>query len=115
MAAVVLLPACHPGSGVVSSSSGADCDGYFTNRHNPYQFGLKDKRGGDDDDFCYIDYGPSSGNLPRRVSIPEDLMINSWQYRNADLGGISERVWFKVCEERQNDDDYCSGAKEASI
>jgi len=114
--ALVALPACHPGSGVDHSGGGADCSGYWTSFHNPYQFGLRDNAGGSDDDWCYIDFGPTEGTMNRRVSIVEDSNIGQWQYRPADMGGIAgPTIWWKICEERQNDPDLCSSNHENSI
>lgn len=114
-ASALALAACHPGSGVAYSGGGADCAGSWTDRHDPYAFGLMDRAGGGDDDWCYVDYGPRQDQLYRRVSIPEDSRIGEWQYRAPDMGGISGSIWWKICEERQNDPDYCAGPYNHSI
>lgn len=111
--AVPPVLASHPGSGVDHSGGGADCSGFWTSRH-PYQFGLRDNAGGSDDDWCYIDFGAGPG-LGRRVSIPEDSSIGNWQYRRADMGGIKGQIYWRICEERQDDPDLCSSIHNNTI
>ncbi len=70
-----------------------------------------DREGGNDDDYGYIDYGPTSSSKnsgKRRVKIAEDSDIGQWQARTPDLSGIGGTIYFKVCEERENDPDFCS-------
>jgi hypothetical protein len=108
-AAAVLPVFTHPAaadSGEIYST-GNDCVGKLSG----YTFLVKDLAGGSDNDYCYIDYG-SSKDLPeeRRVTIPIDSKIGAWQnvYSQIDWSGIHDVVYFKVCEERENDNDLCS-------
>jgi hypothetical protein len=93
-------------SGVIYSGGGADCAGMW---NGGGVFYLMDRAGGNDDDYCYIDYG-SSRKLAekRRVSIDIDSHINEWQSAYADTSGLDDTIYFKVCEERENDNDLCS-------
>jgi hypothetical protein len=88
-------------------SAGQDCAGRWQDSQGN-RFQLMDRAGGGDDDYCYIDYG-GSANLGKRVTIPEDSSIGSWQTRRPDMTGIgNDSMYFKVCEERENDPDLCS-------
>lgn len=93
-------------SGVINSA-GNDCSGQWLS--GPNQFRIRDNAGGSDDDYCYIDYGGSAGSVGRRISHPEDCCVGSWRNYNPDLSGIgASSLYFKVCEERENDPDLCS-------
>lgn len=99
-------PATAAESGVIYSGGGSDCAGKWDGTY----FYLMDRAGDGDNDYCYIDYG-STPKLPekRRVSIPIDDQINTWQQTEPpDLSGMTGTVYFKVCEERENDPDLCS-------
>ncbi|MGH3697785.1 MAG: hypothetical protein ACRDRX_28035 [Pseudonocardiaceae bacterium] len=96
-------------SGEIYSGGGSDCAGLW--RSGPEEFSIMDRQGGDDNDYCYIEYGPAqklTNGKRRRVTIPEDSSIGAWQTRTPDLSGIDKMIYFKVCEERENDPDLCS-------
>lgn len=98
-------------SGVINSGGGADCSGLW--KSGPNDFWIRDNAGGNDDDYCYIDYGKSAkqagGSNARRISLCEDCFVDQWRaFTNPDLSGIGEQIYFQVCEERENDPDLCS-------
>jgi hypothetical protein len=105
---------------IISEGNGGDClanwHSQLDHRPNAGRFGLMDRAGGSDDDYCYVEYGPwEGGAFQRRVTIPEDSLIGRWQYRTPDLGGFGDRVTFRVCEERDHDPDLCSQRTTAFI
>jgi hypothetical protein len=73
----------------------------------PNQFGIED-RDVNDNDYCYVRYGWSSGdtNTVGRYNNPED--VKGWNYYNVNVTGHST-IWWKVCKERENDPDICTG------
>jgi hypothetical protein len=110
VAASALLLSTSPASadsGAIYSGGGSDCVGMWLSGSNVFQ--IADLAGGKDDDYCYIDYGPSRKLADRRLSIPIDSSIGNWQVvASPDLSGIGDQIFFKVCEERENDPDLCS-------
>jgi len=98
-------------SGVINSA-GNDCSAYWDSDGNA--FFIRDNAGGDDNDYCYVDYGATqaqaAGSSARRLTIPQDSSIGNFQRRVPDLSGIGDQIYFKVCEERENDPDLCSNA-----
>lgn len=99
------------------TTSNGDCSGKYhtqSDYSNQGLFGLRDNAGGDDDDYCYIDYR-DSGVPTRRAYIEEDSRIDEWQYRSPDFSGFYDTFQFKVCEERQDDPDVCTSWVDASI
>jgi hypothetical protein len=109
LAAVAVAPStpAFADSGVIYSGGGSDCAGRWMNSRGD-EFALMDRAGGDDNDYCYVDYG-GSPSLGKRLTIPEDSHIGEWQYRKADMAGVGKNsMYFKVCEERENDPDLCS-------
>lgn len=92
------------------SGGGSDCAGRWHSQSESShggEFSLMDRAGGDDNDYCYVEYY-TDGGRSRRVSIAEDSQIGQWQYKPADLSDIGSSINFKVCEERDNDPDLCS-------
>lgn len=106
----VLPPSATADSGEIYSA-GNDCKGQWLS--GPNDFRIMDRAGGGDNDYCYIDYGSTKaiagGSSARRLTLCEDCYVGQWRYfTNPDLSGIGSTIWFKVCEERENDPDLCS-------
>jgi hypothetical protein len=118
---LVVTPASAD-SGVIYSGGGSDCAGEWLD--GPEDFRLADRAGGKDNDYCYVEYGSDKklSDIKRRLTIPEDGLVSGveriiddgqndagdWFIRSPDLSGIRNQIYFKVCEERENDPDHCS-------
>lgn len=108
---VGLMPTSSAADSFVINSAGSDCSGLW--KSGPNDFWIRDNAGGNDNDYCYIDYGNSAaqagGSNARRLTLCEDCYVNEWRvFANPDLSGIGTQIYFKVCEERENDPDLCS-------
>lgn len=88
----------------VISASGGQCKAQWLS--SPNQFAILDNDVYDSD-YCYVQYGWSSGSLTNRISRPQD--VGGWGYYTVTIGGSV--IWWKVCKERQNDSDICSSVR----
>lgn len=105
VAAVAPAGPAFADSGVIYSAGG-DCAGQW--RNSAGAFYIMDRAGGDDNDHCYVDYG-GTPSLGKRLTIPTDSRVGEWQRRVPDMAGVGRNsMYFKVCEERENDPDLCS-------
>lgn len=86
-------------------ASGTQCEAKWLSASN--QFRIRDNDLGDSD-YCYVDWGWSSGNLPNRFSNPQD--VGGYFYYTVNVGTHTTIYW-KVCKERQNDPDICSSVR----
>ena len=89
-------------------ASGTQCEGQYDDNDNgsPLQFGIRDNDR-NDDDYCYIDYGFAANDLSRRITREQDAFGYEWTSISPPSG--KKTVYWKLCKERQNDPDICSG------
>lgn len=74
--------------------------------NNPDKFNIDDLD--DDNDYCYVQYGYSSTNLPSRIAHPQDVEEAASYPVNT---GTNARIYWKICKERQDDPDICSSVQ----
>lgn len=89
----------------VITASGGQCEAKWLS--SPNQFRIRDNDLADSD-YCYVDWGWSSGSLTSRFSNPQD--VGGYFYYTVNVSGHST-IWWKVCKERQNDPDICSSVR----
>lgn len=92
----------------VVTASGGQCEAKWISSNE--QFRLRDNDV-NDSDYCYVHYAltqPDVANNPSRAQANQD--VQGYQYRSTGLAN-GKTVYWKVCKERQNDNDICSSVR----
>jgi hypothetical protein len=97
-------------SGAWRSASGGQCRAAWNAPTNAFHISDGDLN---DSDWCYVQYGYATQNLRYRESIPQDRQ-GSFSRSADDVAG-NKYVYWKVCKERQNDPDVCSGVYQSVV
>lgn len=112
-ASVVASPVATADSGIRwvhedDSYTDQDCAGQWLSGPNDVR--VKD---GDlqDDDYCYVEYSlhykDGEPVDPERFDIPQDW-DSYWYHDHVENPTAEKWIWFKVCQERQDDPDLCT-------
>lgn len=106
VATVILAGGTAQADSPVVTASGNQCEATWLS--SPDQFRIRDNDT-DDSDYCFVDWGWSSGALNSRFANPQDA--GGYFYHSVNTTGKAN-IWWKVCKERQADPDICSTTRQ---
>ena len=91
------------------SASHGQCAAKWHSSSGAFEIWDKDHK---DHDTCYVKYGFTKDELHSQRNHPD--VPNSRTYP-VEEAGCEQTIWWKVCKQRQDDDDICSSVRSDSV